>query len=103
MAIPTWWQACSPPRATTPWQRIKQVRSHHGATSGLFEAWLLLRGLRTLEVRVHAQTETAATLATRFANHQSISSVLYPGLPTHPGHAVAARQMCGFGGCSRCA
>ena len=80
------------------WARIKQVRSHHGAILGPFEAWLLLRGLRTLEVRVLAQTETAATLATRFANHQSISSVLYPGLPSHPGHAVAARQMCGFGG-----
>ena len=80
------------------WARIKQVRSHHGAILGPFEAWLLLRGLRTLEVRVLAQTETAAMLATRFANHQSISSVLYPGLPSHPGHAVAARQMCGFGG-----
>ena len=80
------------------WARIKQVRSHHGAILGPFEAWLLLRGLRTLEVRVLAQTETAAALATRFANHQSISSVLYPGLPSHPGHAVAARQMCGFGG-----
>jgi cystathionine gamma-synthase len=86
------------PRDDALWTRIKQVRSHHGAILGGFEAWLLLRGLRTLEVRVHAQTETAATLATRFANHQSISSVLYPGLPTHPGHAVAARQMCGFGG-----
>jgi len=80
------------------WARIKQVRSHHGAILGGFEAWLLLRGLRTLEVRVHAQTETAAALATRFANHQAVSSVLYPGLPSHPGHAVAARQMCGFGG-----
>ncbi len=79
------------------WARIKQIRSHHGAILGGFEAWLLLRGLRTLEVRVHAQTETAAALATRFANHQSVSSVLYPGLPSHPGHAVAARQMCGFG------
>jgi cystathionine gamma-synthase len=80
------------------WARIKQVRSHHGAILGPFEAWLLLRGLRTLEVRVHAQTESAGLLATRFANHQSIASVLYPGLPSHPGHAVAARQMSGFGG-----
>ena len=80
------------------WARIKQVRSHHGAILGPFEAWLLLRGLRTLEVRVHAQTESAGVLATRFANHQSIASVLYPGLPSHPGHAVAARQMSGFGG-----
>jgi cystathionine gamma-synthase len=80
------------------WARIKQVRSHHGAILGPFEAWLLLRGLRTLEVRVHAQTESAGLLATRFASHQSIASVLYPGLPSHPGHAVAARQMSGFGG-----
>jgi cystathionine gamma-synthase len=80
------------------WTRIKQVRSHHGAIIGPFEAWLLLRGLRTLDVRVRAQAESAGLLATRFANHQSISCVLYPGLPTHPGHAIAARQMSGFGG-----
>lgn len=80
------------------WKRVKQVRSHHGAVLGPFEAWLLLRGLRTLEVRVRAQAESAALLATRFANHASVSSVLYPGLPSHPGHAIAARQMSGFGG-----
>ena len=80
------------------WARIKQVRGHHGAILGPFEAWLLMRGLRTLEVRVKAQAEGAALLATRFANHQCVSSVLYPGLPTHPGHAVAAKQMSGFGG-----
>jgi cystathionine gamma-synthase len=80
------------------WTRIKQVRGHHGAIIGPFEAWLLLRGLRTLEVRVRAQAESAGLLATRFSNHQSISCVLYPGLPSHPGHAIAARQMSGFGG-----
>jgi len=80
------------------WTRIKQVRSHHGAILGPFEAWLLLRGLRTLDVRVRAQADTATLLATRFSNHQSVSEVLYPGLPSHPGHAVAARQMSGFGG-----
>jgi cystathionine gamma-synthase len=80
------------------WTRIKQVRGHHGAILGPFEAWLLLRGLRTLDVRVRAQAESAALLAVRFANHALISSVLYPGLPAHPGHAVAARQMSGFGG-----
>ena len=79
------------------WARIKQVRSHHGAILGGFEAWLLLRGLRTLEVRVKAQAESAALLATRFANHPLVASVLYPGLPSHPGHAVAAKQMSGFG------
>jgi cystathionine gamma-synthase len=80
------------------WARIKQVRSHHGAILGPFEAWLLLRGLRTLDVRVRAAAETAGVLATRFANHQFISSVLYPGLPSHPGHDIAKRQMSGFGG-----
>src|SRR6185369_8882393 len=65
------------------WTRIRQVRAHHGAILGPFEAWLLLRGLRTLDVRVRAQTEGAALLATRFANHQSVSAVLYPGLPSH--------------------
>src|SRR5919206_132676 len=78
------------------WTRIKQVRSHHGAILGPFEAWLVLRGLRTLEVRVRAQAESAALLATRFANHQSVSMVLYPGLPSHPGHAVAGRQVSGL-------
>jgi cystathionine gamma-synthase len=80
------------------WTRIKQVRNHHGAIIGPFEAWLLMRGLRTLEVRVRAQAEGAALLAHRFSNHASVSSVLYPGLPAHPGHAVAAKQMSGFGG-----
>jgi len=85
-------------RDDTLWARIKQVRSHHGAILGPFEAWLLLRGLRTLEVRVRAAAESAGVLATRFANHQSVSSVLYPGLPSHPGHDTAKRQMSGFGG-----
>jgi len=80
------------------WTRIRQVRAHHGAIVGPFEAWLLLRGLRTLEVRVKAATESAGVLAQRFANHQAVSAVLYPGLPSHPGHAVAAKQMSGFGG-----
>src|SRR4029077_12093791 len=80
------------------WTRIRQVRAHHGAILGPFEAWLVLRGLRTLEIRVRAQAESGALLAPSFANHQSVSAVLYPGLPSHPGHAVAARQMSGFGG-----
>jgi cystathionine gamma-synthase len=83
---------------STLWARIKQVRGHHGAILGPFEAWLLLRGLRTLEVRVKAATESAAILAQRFANHACVSSVLYPGLAVHPGHDIARRQMSGFGG-----
>ncbi len=84
-------------RNDAAWQRIKTMRIQHGAILGPFEAWLLLRGLRTLEVRVHTQSETAALLAVRLAAHPQIARVLYPGLPTHPGYAVAARQMSGFG------
>jgi Fe-S cluster biogenesis protein NfuA len=66
---------------------------------GPFEAWLLLRGMRTLFVRVQRCSENALTLARHFEGHPRISKVLYPGLPTHSGHAVAARQMTGgFGG-----
>ena len=79
------------------WERIQAVRTRHGAILGPFEAWLLLRGLRTLEVRVKTQAESAMRLANSFANHPRVASVLYPGLPGHPGHAVAARQMTGFG------
>jgi cystathionine gamma-synthase len=81
------------------WDAIKSVRSHHGAIVGPFESWLLMRGLRTLDVRVRTQSETAAALSARFAQHPLIGEVLYPGLESHPGHAVAARQMTGgFGG-----
>jgi len=80
------------------WARIRQVRGHHGAILGPFEAWLLLRGLRTLDIRVRAATESAALLASRFQSHPQVASVLYPGLPSHPGHAVAVQQMSGYGG-----
>jgi cystathionine gamma-synthase len=84
-------------RASELWERIKSIRIQHGAILGPFEAWLLQRGLRTLDVRVRAQTASAAALAARLSVHPGIASVLYPGLPSHPGHAVAARQMSGFG------
>jgi cystathionine gamma-synthase len=81
------------------WRRIGAIRGGHGSILGPFEAWLLLRGLRTLEVRVKAQAAAALDLARRFINHADVTHVLYPGLPAHPGHDVAARQMCGgFGG-----
>jgi cystathionine gamma-synthase len=81
------------------WARIESVRSAHGAILGPFEAWLLMRGLRTLDVRVRAQAQTALELASRLGKHGEIDQVLYPGLAQHPGHAIAARQMAGgFGG-----
>jgi cystathionine gamma-synthase len=81
------------------WQRIARVRSQHGAILGPFEAWLLMRGLRTLYVRVTAQCDGAALLATLLSRHPAVGEVLYPGLAKHPGHDIAARQMTGgFGG-----
>jgi cystathionine gamma-synthase len=84
-------------RASELWERIKSIRIQHGAILGPFEAWLLQRGLRTLDVRVRAQAASAAILAERLTNHPRIAGLLYPGLPSHPGHAIAARQMSGFG------
>jgi cystathionine gamma-synthase len=81
------------------WQRIKTVRAQLGGTLGSFEAWLLLRGMRTLFLRVRAASATAARLAAHFENHPRVAQVLYPGLSSSPGHAVAARQMQGgYGG-----
>jgi cystathionine gamma-synthase len=81
------------------WQRIRAWRRDAGAMLGPFEAWLLLRGMRTLFVRVQRCCETAAIIARHFEGHPSISQVLYPGLAGHPHHAIAARQMRGgFGG-----
>jgi cystathionine gamma-synthase len=79
------------------WSRIKALRAQHGLILGPFEAWLLLRGLRTLDVRVRAQTASAMQLAQQLQAHPAVSQALYPGLKNHPGHAVAARQMSGFG------
>jgi cystathionine gamma-synthase len=80
------------------WAQVKTVRAQHGMILGPFEAWLLMRGLRTLDARVKTATEGAGILAQRFANHASVSAVLYPGLPSFPGHDIAKRQMSGFGG-----
>jgi cystathionine gamma-synthase len=81
------------------WQRIRSVRAQLGGTLGSFEAWLLLRGMRTLYLRVRAASASAQRLAEHFHGHALVAEVLYPGLPGAPGHAVAARQMQGgFGG-----
>ena len=79
------------------WARVKALRIQHGLILGPFEAWLLQRGLRTLDARVTTQTASAAVLARRLSRHPAVARVLYPGLRDHPGHAVARRQMRGFG------
>ena len=69
-----------------------------GAVPGPFDAYLTLRGLKTLVLRMQRHSENAATVAEFLNGHPAVSQVLYPGLPEHPGHAVAAAQMRGFGG-----
>lgn len=81
------------------WERIRSWRRNAGGVAGAFEAWLLQRGMRTLFLRVRRSSETALTLARHLEGHPAVTTVLYPGLPSHPGHAIAARQMTGgFGG-----
>ncbi len=69
-----------------------------GAVSGPFDAWLVLRGIKTLAVRMDRHGENAAAVVDMLVSHPRVRSVLYPGLPEHPGHDIAAKQMRGFGG-----
>ena len=81
------------------WQRVRAVRAQIGGTLGSLESWLLLRGLRTLFLRVRAASASALAIAQHFEGHPLVTEVLYPGLPSSHGHEVAARQMTeGFGG-----
>ena len=81
------------------WQRIVVERSGSGAILGSFEAFLLLRGMRTLFLRVERASASAQKIAEHFASDPRVEAVLYPGLRDFPGHDVAARQMRGgFGG-----
>lgn len=80
------------------WSRIKTIRKGQGGILGPFEAYLLMRGMRTLHVRQERQSASAMALAMRLSAHPLVSRVLYPGLPQHPGHDIAIRQMeGGFG------
>ena len=81
------------------WQRLVAARSGGGAILGSLESYLLLRGMRTLHVRVERACRSAQRIAEAMAAHSKVAAVLYPGLPDHPGHAIAVRQMTGgFGG-----
>ena len=77
--------------------RVRAIQSAGGAVPSPFECWLLLRGIRTLPVRVLAQCRNAAALASHLAGHKRVEAVHYPGLATHAGHEVAKRQMSAFG------
>ena len=86
-------------RKDATWERAVRLRAMLGTILGPFEAALLLRGMRTLHLRVRHQCAAAMAMAQHFARHPRVEAVLYPGLATHPGHGTAARQMAGgFGG-----
>ncbi|MFD9636201.1 cystathionine gamma-synthase, partial [Streptomyces violascens] len=69
-----------------------------GAVAGPFDSWLVLRGIKTLPVRMDRHSENAGKVAEMLTRHAKVTQVLYPGLPEHPGHDVAAKQMRAFGG-----
>lgn len=78
--------------------RVHHYREITGACLSAMSAYLLLRGLKTLELRVARQNATALSMAKHLSAHPAVESVFYPGLPTHRDHAIAATQMSGFGG-----
>src|SRR5436190_6309853 len=81
------------------WAKLRAIRAQLGTILGQTEAWLLMRGMRTLFPRVQWACRSAEALAHKFAEHPMVAEVLYPGLPSFGGHAVAKKQMAGgFGG-----
>jgi cystathionine gamma-synthase len=79
-------------------ERLYFLQKSLGGILGPFEAWLALRGLKTLAVRMERHSQNARRVAEYLQSHQSVEQVLYPGLPDHPGHEIAKRQMTDFGG-----
>jgi cystathionine gamma-synthase len=76
---------------------VRAVQQRGGAVPSPFDCWLLMRGIRTVALRVRAQSQNALTVAQFLDTHPAVEAVHYPGLPNHPGHAVAARQMAADG------
>jgi cystathionine gamma-synthase len=79
-------------------ERLYFLQKSLGAVPGPFDSWLVLRGIKTLAVRMRQHCENAMAVALWLERHGSVERVLYPGLPSHPNHALAARQMRDFGG-----
>ena len=87
------------PTADELWDEISVVRKLSGGVLGAHDAWMLIRGLRTLPLRFERASQSALQIARHLEGHPGLEAVLYPGLESHPGHAVACRQMTnGFGG-----
>jgi len=79
-------------------EKIKFLQNASGAILSPFDSWLLIRGIETLHLRVRQHGASARAIAAFLENHPAVGKVFYPGLPTHPGHDIAARQSKGFGG-----
>ena len=79
-------------------ERLAFLQNSLGAVPGPFDSWLVLRGLKTLALRMERHCQNAAAVAEFLLDRPEVEQVLYPGLPDHPGHEIAARQMSGFGG-----
>jgi len=77
---------------------VKFLQNATGAVPAPFDCWLTLRGLKTLELRMQRHADNAAAIAAALKDHPLVSRVYFPGLPEHPGHEIAKRQMTGFGG-----
>ncbi len=78
--------------------RVRRLQAGAGAGASAFDSWLVLRGIRTLPARMRIHGENAARLAGFLVEHPAVDQVFFPGLPGHPGHAIAERQMSGWGG-----
>ena len=79
-------------------ERLAFLQNTTGGVAGPFDAWLTLRGVKTLAVRMDQHSRNAARVADMLTSHPAVTEVRYPGLPSHPGHEVAAKQMRDFGG-----
>ena len=78
--------------------RLQFIQNAAGAILSPFDSWLVLRGIKTLPIRMEAHNANGMTVANYLAAKQQVKKIYYPGLPTHPGHALAKQQMSGFGG-----
>jgi cystathionine beta-lyase len=79
-------------------QKIKFLQNASGAILSPFDSWLLIRGIETLHLRIRQHCASARAIAAFLEHHPAVDKVFYPGLPTHPGHSIAAKQAKGFGG-----
>ncbi|HWS83389.1 MAG TPA: cystathionine gamma-synthase [Ktedonobacteraceae bacterium] len=84
------------------YQNIQFYQNAAGAVPGPFDAWLTLRGVKTLAIRMRQHAENADAIARFLSEHPRVEKVYYPGLPSHPDHELAKRQMSGFGGMVSC-